>query len=87
MTLYTKEQLDNTVNAIQHYIVKYDAVRAQEMIDKHLKALKPIEFPTEEEIYKQGFLYTYLNELPDENAVSHIAGAKFIINNIKTQTT
>ena len=50
MKLYTEEQFFNTVKAIQDYLDHYDEKEAQEMIEKHLKALKPIELPSDEEI-------------------------------------
>ena len=50
MKLYTEEQLHNTVKAIQNYLDHYDEKEAQENIEKHLKALKPIELPSDEDI-------------------------------------
>lgn len=52
MKLYTEEQLHNTVIAISNYLDDIDLSKAQEKIEKHLKALKPIELPSDEEIIK-----------------------------------
>ena len=43
MKLYTEEQLLNTVKAV----IEYDN---EVRIEKHLKALQPIELPSDEEI-------------------------------------
>ena len=45
MKLYTEEQLLNTVKAV----IEYDN---EVRIQKHLKALQPIELPSDEEIKK-----------------------------------
>ena len=50
MKLYTEEQLLNTVKSIRHYDEVYDEKVANERIEKHLKALQPIELPSDEEI-------------------------------------
>ena len=50
MKLYTEEQLHNTVIAISNYLDDIDLLRAQDKIEKHLKALAPIELPSDEEI-------------------------------------
>ena len=50
MKLYTEEQLHNTVMAVANYLDDINLTRAQENIEKHLKALKPIELPSDEEI-------------------------------------
>lgn len=50
MKLYTEEQLHNTVKAVANYLDDINLTRAQENIEKHLKALKPIELPSDEEI-------------------------------------
>ena len=57
MKLYTEEQLYNTVIAISNYLDDIDLSRAQDRIEKHLKALEPIELPTDEEIenYAMGY--------------------------------
>lgn len=49
MKLYTEEQLLNTVTAIQDYNDRYDEKVAQEMIEKHLKVLEPIEIVDHQE--------------------------------------
>lgn len=52
MKLYTEEQLHNTVIAVSNYLDDINLGRAQEKIEKHLKALQPIEIPSDEEIGK-----------------------------------
>ena len=52
MKLYTEEQLHNTVVAVSNYLDDINLGRAQEKIEKHLKALQPIELPSDEEIKK-----------------------------------
>lgn len=52
MKLYTEEQLHNTVVAVSNYLDDINLGRAQEKIEKHLKALQPIELPSDEEIEK-----------------------------------
>ena len=52
MKLYTEEQLHNTVVAVSNYLDDINLGRAQEKIEKHLKALTPIELPSDEEILK-----------------------------------
>jgi hypothetical protein len=60
MKLYTEEQLHNTVIAISNYLDDINLTRAQENIEKHLKALQPIELPSDEKIeeYLNSFPYT-----------------------------
>lgn len=50
MKLYTEEQLLNTIKSIRHYDDVYDEKVANERIEKHLKALAPIELPSDDEI-------------------------------------
>ena len=50
MKLYTEEQLHNTVMAVANYLDDINLTRAQENIEKHLKALKPIDLPSDEEM-------------------------------------
>jgi len=52
MKLYTEEQLHNTVVAVSNYLDDINLGRAQEKIEKHLKALQPIELPSDEEMDK-----------------------------------
>ena len=47
MKLYTEEQLLNTIKSIRHYDDVYDEKVARERIEKHLKALQPIELPSD----------------------------------------
>jgi hypothetical protein len=47
--LYTEEQVHNTVIAISNYLDDINLDRAQEKIEKHLKALQPIQLPSDEE--------------------------------------
>ena len=53
MKLYTEEQLHNTVIAVSNYLDDINLGRAQEKIEKHLKALQPIELPNDEDISTQ----------------------------------
>jgi hypothetical protein len=55
MKLYTEEQLHNTVIAVSNYLDDINLGRAQEKIEKHLKALQPIELPSDEEIKDKSF--------------------------------
>ena len=57
MKLYTEEQLHNTVIAVSNYLDDINLGRAQEKIEKHLKALQPIELPSDEEIEEQSWGY------------------------------
>lgn len=50
MKLYTGEQLHNTVIAVSNCLDDINLGMAQEKIEKHLKALQPIELPSDEEI-------------------------------------
>lgn len=55
MKLYTEEQLHNTVVAVSNYLDDINLGRAQEKIEKHLKALQPIVLPSDEEIIYRCF--------------------------------
>ena len=48
--LYTEEELLNTIDAIRDYLKNYPEKFHESMIEKHLKNLAPIEFPSDEEI-------------------------------------
>lgn len=55
--LYTEEQLYNTVTAISNYLDDMDLSRAQDRIEKHLKAIAPIELPSDDEINNASSTY------------------------------
>ena len=65
MKLYTEEQLHNTVVAVSNYLDDINLGRAQEKIEKHLKALTPIELPSDEEIEKYIKSFPYTKHLDD----------------------
>ena len=56
MKLYTEEQLHNTVKAVANYLDDINLTRAQENIEKHLKALKPIDLPSDDEIKNEAYV-------------------------------
>ena len=79
MKLYTEEQLHNTVIAISNYLDDIDLSRAQDRIEKHLKALEPIELPSDEEIEEQSWGYREVTkdmEIPPNEDWSN--GAKWM---------
>lgn len=78
MKLYTEEQLFNTVNAVRYYDETYDEKIAQDKIEKHLKALEPIQLPTEEEIEHEA-------EHHSTFAPSFKYGVKFVFDKILNQ--
>lgn len=57
MKLYTEEQLHNTVIAISNYLDDINLSKSQDNIQKHLKALQPIELPSDEEIEESANIY------------------------------
>ena len=61
MKLYTEDQLLNTVYAVLSYHHNNDGKVADERTKKHLRALTPIEFPTDEEIEEYLGLTGYYN--------------------------
>ena len=74
MKLYTEEQLHNTVVAVSNYLDDINLGRAQEKIEKHLKALQPIELPDNDE--DAGKIALYISSVRDEEkGVFIIAGA------------
>jgi len=76
MKLYTEEQLLNTIKSIRHYDDVYDEKVARERIEKHLKALQPIELPSDEEIEnyarQSGLVHPFVSR-----------GAKYVIDKIQ----
>ena len=50
MKLYTEEQILNSMKSVKYYIEHYNENVIDSIIDKHLKALQPIELPSDEEI-------------------------------------
>lgn len=86
MKLYTREQLLNTIKSIRHYDDWFGGEVADERIEKHLKALAPIELPTEDEIeeYLKTFPYTkHLDDGQYNDGV--IVGAELAIEWMKEQ--
>ena len=86
MKLYTEEQLLNTIKAVRLYDnVEDDEKVANERIEKHLKALQPIELPSDEEIREERLLQfpdsEYANRANDR--LAFYCGAKFVINKIQ----
>lgn len=75
MKLYTEEQLHNTVIAVSNYLDDINLGRAQEKIEKHLKALQPIELPSDEEIEKA---FSNASERLSEYKEGLIDGAKWM---------
>jgi len=51
--LYTEEQLLYTIKFVQYYIEHYGKSVLPSIIEKHLKALSPIQLPTDEEIKEE----------------------------------
>ena len=83
MKLYTEEQLLNTVKSIRHYDEVYDEKVANERVEKHLKALQPIELPSDEEIENMAIEYfNYAEGIEYEKGFYKI-GAKMAINKIQ----
>lgn len=69
MKLYTEEQLLNTIKSIRHYDDVYDEKVANERIEKHLKALAPIELPSDDEIEESSFKMSGNNVSPSSNFI------------------
>ena len=63
MKLYTEEQILNSMKSVKYYIEHYNENVIDSIIDKHLKALQPIELPSDEEIeeglFHQSNEYSY----------------------------
>ena len=53
MKLYTEEQLLNTIKSFQYYLEHYDKGVFPSVMEKHLKALAPIELPSDEEVERR----------------------------------
>ena len=52
MKLYTEEVIRNSMNSVKYYMEHYDASVIDRIIDNHVKALGPIELPSDEEILR-----------------------------------
>ena len=50
MKLYTEEVLRNSMNSVKYYMEHYNASVIDKIIENHIKALAPIELPSDEEI-------------------------------------
>jgi hypothetical protein len=80
MKLYTQEQVINSMKSVKYYIEHYDANVIDTIIDKHLKALQPIELPSDEDIK-----YTSELNLVEPYASYWRTGTKWVIEQIKQQ--
>lgn len=80
MKLYTEEQLHNTVIAVSNYLDDINLGRAQENIEKHLKALEPIELPSDEEINTEStkIMEEWYGSGCTEEIDAHFRGAKWM---------
>jgi hypothetical protein len=94
MKLYTEEQVINSMKSVKYYIEHYHANVIDRIIDKHLKALQPIELPSDEEIEKESFIINppkIQNDYgkDDDDNIQYrdewIGGAKWVIEQIKQQ--
>ena len=94
MKLYTEEVLRNSMNSVKYYMEHYDASVIDSIIEKHIKALGPIELPSDEEIeYKSVFDYSFNADVQFKtNGImmlgergGFINGAKWVIEQIKQQ--
>jgi len=95
MKLYTEKVLRNSMNSVKYYMEHYDANVIDSIIDKHLKALQPIELPSDEEIEKESFIINppkiqnnYGKDYYDDNIqyrVEWVEGVKWVIEQIKQQ--
>lgn len=86
MKLYTEKQLLNTIKSIRLYDDVYDEKVANERIEKHLKALAPIELPTDEEVEKYLKTFPYTKHLDDgQYNDGVIVGAELAIEWMKEQ--
>jgi hypothetical protein len=75
MNLFTEEKLRNSMNSVRYYVEHYDESVIDKIIDNHVKALSPIELPTDEEIAEIALLRTgNINE-----QISFINGAMCIL--------
>ena len=79
MKLYTEEQLLNTIKSFQYYLEHYDKGVFPSVMEKHLKALTPIELPTDEEI-EEYFKFGYGGD-----GGSAVYGAKWLLDKIKNK--
>jgi len=50
MKLYTEEQLLNSMQSVRYYVNHYSENVVDKIIDNHVKALKPIEIPSDDDI-------------------------------------
>ena len=53
MKLYTEEQVLNSMKSVKYYVEHYHPDVIDKIIDKHFKALQPIELPSDEEIEEE----------------------------------
>ena len=78
MKLYTEEQVINSMKSVKYYIEHYHANVIDRIIDNHLKALQPIELPSDEEIDEESKKDSWM-------AYEFEQGAKWVIEQIKQQ--
>jgi hypothetical protein len=81
MKLYTEEVLKNSMNSVKYYMEHYNASTIDSIIEKHIKALGPIELPSDEEIWEKIEDSTYSLEYDTGFA----QGVKWVIEQIKQQ--
>jgi hypothetical protein len=85
MKLYTQEQVINSMKSVKYYIEHYDANVIDTIIDKHLKALQPIELPSDEEIRTMSLPTNVGDSYHSEYIKGFNYGAKWVIEQIKEQ--
>lgn len=89
MKLYTEEMLRNSMNSVKYYMEHYNASVIDSIIEKHIKALGPIELPSDEEIENYAnFAFPYTEEKRGDSYVAYRGmkiGAKWVIEQIKQQ--
>jgi hypothetical protein len=77
--LYTEEQLLNTIKSVQYYIEHYDKSVLPSIIEKHIKALSPIELPNDEDIIDARDFYIPIDaELVFAERIFFVLGAKWM---------
>jgi hypothetical protein len=80
MKLYTEEQVLNSMKSVIYYVNHYHVNVIDKIINNHLKALQPIELPSDDEIIEQ-----LKNIGDDEHKLGFSRGTQWVINQIKQQ--
>jgi hypothetical protein len=81
MKLYTEEQILNSMQSVRYYVNHYNANVIDRIINNHVKSLKPIELPSEEEIDDKIEYSSYSLEY----GTGFKFGIEWVINCIKQQ--